>query len=66
MMRALREAISPPSARTIAVRELEQAQRDLLEAQTRAEYFAAQVKFNQARIARLGGYVGMSLKGSEQ
>lgn len=42
-----------PSAELIAQRELEQAKRQLLNAQAGQEYAAAMVQYHQNRIARL-------------
>lgn len=42
-----------PSARTLAQAELEEAQRQLLLAQSSAEYATAMAQYHQERIARL-------------
>ncbi|WP_087746355.1 MULTISPECIES: hypothetical protein [unclassified Acidovorax] len=42
-----------PSARTLAQVELEEAQRQLLLAQSSAEYAAAMAQYHQERITRL-------------
>lgn len=46
-----------PSAQELAQRELDEARRQLLEAQAAAEYAAAMVDYNKARIARLSAFV---------
>lgn len=42
-----------PSAEELAARELQSAQRNLLEAHRHAEYYALMVQFERQRIARL-------------
>lgn len=42
-----------PSAEVMAQRQLEEAKRELLEAQAGQEYAAAMVQYHQARISRL-------------
>lgn len=42
-----------PSARELAQRELDEAQRELLAAQSAQEYAAALVRYHQVRIERL-------------
>lgn len=46
-----------PSAEAIALRELEEAKRKLLEAQSGREYADAMCKFEEARIKRLTAYL---------
>lgn len=48
---------STPSAEVIAIRELEEAKRKLLEAQTGREYADSMCKYHEARIKRLTTYV---------
>ena len=57
MMTLMRRLITGPSAEELAARELAQARRALLEAQTGEEYARSQVTYNQARIARLRAYL---------
>ena len=45
-----------PSAESLALRELENAKRSLLEAQSGREYAEAMCKYHEARIKRLSGY----------
>lgn len=49
----LSEAFRKPSAEIIAQRELEDAKRALLEAQSGLEYAAAMVDYHSSRIQRL-------------
>ena len=48
---------STPSPLELATRELVQAERSKLEAETAQEYAAALVSYNAARIARLTQYI---------
>lgn len=50
-----------PSAEALALRELEEAKRKLLDAQTSREYADSMVKFREQQIKRLSAY----LKGME-
>ncbi len=52
MMKML-DPFRTPSAEIIAQRELEQARRELLQAQAGQEYATAMVQYHQARIGRL-------------
>lgn len=47
----------PPSAETLAQRELEDAQRRLLEARSAVEYAASMVTYHESRVNRLTAYV---------
>lgn len=49
-----------PSPEMMAVRELEEARRSLLEAQTAKEYAASIEQYNKARITRLQEYLAQS------
>ena len=49
----LREALQPPSADVLAMRELEDARRELLAAYSAQEYSSAMCVYNQDRVARL-------------
>lgn len=49
--------LKPPSAEAIALSELEEAKRKLLEAQSGREYADAMCKFEEARIKRLTIYL---------
>lgn len=46
-----------PSAEVMAVRELAEAKRELLEAQSAAEFTRSVCQYNEQRIARLQNYV---------
>lgn len=59
-MKSLRQIFAAPSANQLAVRELEDAQRALLIAQTSLDHAKASVQFNQDRIARLEAYLRLS------
>ena len=52
-MTAILELFKTPTARNLAVRELEEAQREHLRACTALEYAQAVVDYNASRIARL-------------
>ena len=53
----LKSVYSVPSAELIALRELEEAKRKLLEAQTGREYADSMCKYHEARIKRLTTYL---------
>ena len=53
----IRQLYTPPSAEAIALRELEEAKRKLLEAQSGREYADSMVKYHEARIKRLTTYL---------
>lgn len=48
---------NPPSAKVLALRELEKAKRSYLESKTCQEFYDAQVQFELVRIARLEAYI---------
>ncbi len=52
-VKQLIEPFRKPSAEIIAQRELEDAKRELLQAQAGQEYAAAMVQYHEARITRL-------------
>ena len=58
MIAKMIELFRTPSAMTLAVRELEQAQRGLLEAQTSQEYSHRMSEYHNDRITRLTAYLG--------
>ena len=58
MMSKILEIFREPSAMTLAVRELEQAQRGLLEAQTSQEFAHRMSEYHLDRINRLTAYLG--------
>lgn len=53
----IKNAYKTPSAETIALRELEDAKRQLLEAQSGREYADSMCKYHEARIKRLTAYL---------
>lgn len=53
----IRGLFATPSAEVLALRELEEAKRKLLEAQTGREYANSMCQYHQARIYRLTGYL---------
>lgn len=53
----LKNVYATPSAEVIAVRELEEAKRKLLEAQSGREYADSMCKYHEARIKRLTNYI---------
>ena len=57
MITYIRRLFTGPSPEELASRELAQARRALLEAQTGEEYARSQVIYNQQRIARLRAYL---------
>ncbi len=56
-MNYLKKLWQTPSAEMLAMRELEEAKRRLLEAQTTREYADSMVKFREAQIKRLTAYI---------
>lgn len=48
-----------PSAKEIALQELQTAERDILHAQSQAEYATSMVTYHHKRILRLKEYLGM-------
>lgn len=53
----LKNVYTTPSAEIIARKELEEAKRKLLEAQTGKEYAESMCKYHEARIKRLTAYL---------
>ena len=53
---------NPPSAKSIAAKELESAKRSYLENKTHQEFYASQVTFELGRITRLEKYLEPSLE----
>jgi len=49
--------VNPPSAKTLAAKELENARRSYLEHKTHAEYYSTLCSFETQRIARLEKYL---------
>ena len=57
MMNELKKLWTTPSAEALALRELEETKRKLLDAQTSREYAESMVKFREAQIKRLTAYI---------
>lgn len=57
MIQELKKLWSTPSAESLALRELEDAKRKLLDAQTSREYAESMCKFREAQIKRLTTYI---------
>ena len=53
----IKNIYTPPSAETLALRELEEARRRLLESQSAREYTESMCKYHEARIKRLTTYI---------
>ncbi len=49
--------VNPPSARSLALKELESAKRAYLQSKTHAEYYATLCSFENQRIIRLEKYL---------
>ena len=58
----LKNSIITPSAEVMAMRELNDAKRSLLEAQSNREYTDAMCKYHDARIKRLTAYVNKPIE----
>jgi hypothetical protein len=56
-MNYLKKLWQTPSAEALALRELEEAKRKLLDAQTSREYAESMCKFREAQIKRLTAYI---------
>ncbi len=57
MLRQLKETFRRPSAETLALRELEDAKRSLLEALSGMEYAKRMAEYHNDRIKRLTTYL---------
>ena len=57
MFNWVRNAYITPTAESLALRELEEAKRRLLEAQTAREYADSMCKYREAQIKRLTAYL---------
>ena len=57
MIEQLKKLWATPSAEAIALRELEDAKRKLLDSQTAREYAESMVKFREQQIKRLTAYI---------
>jgi hypothetical protein len=57
MLKLIQSYLAEPLPLEIAKKELEQAHRALLQAQSNSEYSRQMVEYNQARIRRLATYL---------
>lgn len=57
MINELKKLWATPSAEVLALRELEDSKRRLLEAQTAREYAESMCKYREAQIKRLTAYI---------
>ncbi len=57
MINKLKKLWATPSAEALALRELEESKRRLLEAQTAREYAESMCKYREAQIKRLTAYL---------
>ena len=58
----IRDLFKAPSPEAMALKELEDAKRSLLQAQTGAEYANALIKYNTDRVKRLTLYLNEAIK----
>lgn len=61
----IKTQFAPPSAETIALRELEESRRELLNAHSNQEYSAKMVEYHQGKIKRLTGFLKAAMKEQE-
>ena len=57
MINELKKLWTTPSAEVLALKELEESKRGLLEAQTAREYAEGMCKYREAQIKRLTAYI---------
>jgi len=57
MIEYMKKLWATPSAESLALRELEDAKRKLLDSQTAREYAESMVKFREQQIKRLTTYI---------
>ena len=62
-MNYLKKLFTKPSAKQLAQGELEEAERELLLAQTSSDIAQARVTYNKARITRLNAMLGVDIQG---
>ena len=58
----IKSIFAPPSAETIALRELEESRRELLKSHAHQEYTAKMVEYHQGKILRLSKFLKASMK----
>jgi len=61
MFNKLMEMFRTPSAEVLALKELEEAERSLLEAQTSQEYSKRMAEYHNDRIKRLTAYLHLGV-----
>lgn len=61
----IKRQYAPPSAETIALRELEESRRELLNAQSNQEYSAKMAEYHQGKIKRLTSFLKTAMKEQE-
>lgn len=57
LKKIIADAVRVPNAKDLAMRELEDARRALLDAQSSREYAESMVKYHESRIRRLSTYL---------
>jgi len=62
----IKTLFASPTAETLALRELEEAKRELLKTQSLQEYSAKMVEYHQGKIRRLTGFLKTAMKDQEQ
>ena len=62
LVQTIKSAFRIPSADEIAIRELEEARRQLLAMQTAKDYATRMVEYNNDRVRRLTAYVAKSME----
>jgi hypothetical protein len=65
IIRAIKAIYSAPSTEVIALRELEQSQRELLVAHTQQEYSMKMVEFHKNKIKRLKLFLKETMEGDQ-
>jgi hypothetical protein len=62
MIKELKKMWATPSAETLALKELEESKRSLLEAQTARDYAQAMCTYREAQIRRLTSFLHSATK----
>ena len=62
MMEDLKNWFTTPTAEVLAMRELDEAKRSLLETQSAREYADAMCKYHDAKIKRLTAYLSKPIE----
>lgn len=57
-MNVIKNLFNTPSAEELARKELEEAERERLRAQSMHDYYSNIIEYHNARIKRLSGYLG--------